>query len=124
MRLKAEATANGTMRILHKNRGRKPANTTLIEIVDEIMRFYKTELKGYNFCHTADVLAEDKDIFVSPSTESRVLKNHGIKFPKSKRRPKKHRPRDAREHEGKMAQMDDSSFDWLVDGQTLYLHGV
>jgi len=27
MRLKAEANANGTMSILHKNRGRKPSNT-------------------------------------------------------------------------------------------------
>lgn len=124
MRLKAEATANGTMSILHKNRGRKPVNAIPARIAAEIINFYETNLNGYNFCHTADVLAEDKKIFVSPSTVSRVLKKHGIKSPKSKRRPKKHRSRDAREHEGEMAQMDASPFDWLVDGQILHLHGV
>lgn len=124
MRLKAEANSNGTMSILHKNRGRKPPNALPSETANEIVRLYKSELDGYNFCHTADVLAEEKDIFVSPSTVTRLLKNHGIKSPKSKRRPKKHRSRDAREHEGEMAQMDASPFDWLVDGQTLHLHGV
>ncbi|HHV42061.1 MAG TPA: ISNCY family transposase [Clostridiaceae bacterium] len=123
-RMKAEASANGCMSILHKNRGRKPANALDPEVAEEICRIYQTELNGYNFCHAADVLAEDKGIFVSVSTVSRYLKANGIRSPKAKRRPKKHRSRDARECEGEMVQMDASKFDWLGNGSYLHLHGA
>lgn len=100
-RMKAEASKNGVMSILHKNRGRRAANALDPEVAEAISRIYQTELNGYNFCHATDVLAEDKGIFVSVSTVSRYLKANGIRSPKSKRRPKKHRSRKARECEGK-----------------------
>jgi transposase len=123
-RMKAAASTNGVMSILHKNRGRKPANSLDPEVAETICRIYQTELPGYNFCHATDVFAEDKDIFVSVSTVSRYLKADGIRSPKAKRRPKKHRSRDAREREGEMIQMDASSFDWLGNGSYLHLHGA
>jgi transposase InsO family protein len=123
-RMKTEASINGVMSILHKNRGRKPANSLDPEVAEKICRIYQTELPGYNFCHATDVFAEDKDIFVSVSTVSRYLKADGIRSPKAKRRPKKHRSRDAREREGEMIQMDASSFDWLANGSYLHLHGA
>jgi transposase len=123
-RMKAGASAIGVMDILHKNRGRKPVNALDPEVARTICRIYQEELPGYNFCHAADVLAEDKDIFVSVSTVSRYLKADGIRSPKAKRRPKRHRSRDAREREGEMIQMDASSFDWLGDSSYLHLHGA
>jgi transposase len=123
-RMKAAASANGVTSILHKNRGRRPVNTLDPEVAEAIYRIYQEELPGYNFCHTADVLAEDKDIFVSVSTVSRYLRANGIRSPKAKHRPKKHRSRDAREREGEMIQMDASSFDWLSNGAYLHLHGA
>lgn len=123
-RLKSEATTNGVMNLLHKNRGRKPVNTLDPEIAAQIITFYQSEIPGYNFCHATDVLAEEKNIFVSVSTVSRILKNKGIRSPKAKRRPKKHRSRDARAREGEMAQMDASKFDWLGNGSYLHLHGA
>lgn len=123
-RMKAEASTNGVMSILHKNRGRKPANALDTELAEKICRIYQTELYKYNFCHATDVLAEDKDIFVSVSTVSRYLKANGIRSPKAKRRPKRHRSRNAREREGEMIQMDASSFDWLGNGSYLHLHGA
>jgi transposase len=123
-RMKAEASTNGVMSIFHKNRGRKPANSLDPKVAEALCLIYKTELPGYNFCHATDVLAEDKDIFVSVSTVSRYLKANGIRSPKAKRRPKKHRSRDAREREGEMIQMDASSFDWLGSGSYLHLHGA
>lgn len=123
-RMKAEASKKGTLFILHKNRGRKPVNALDPKVAETICRIYQTELPGYNFCHAADVLAEDKDIFVSVSTLSRYLKADGVRSPKSKRRPKKHRSRDARQSEGEMVQMDASSFDWLGNGSYLHLHGA
>lgn len=123
-RLKTEATAHGVMSVLHKSRGRKPANALDPQIASAIVQTYETELLGYNFCHATDVLAEEKGLYVSVSTVSRLLKAQGIHSPKAKRRPKKHRSRDAREHEGEMAQMDASKFDWLSNGSYLHLHGA
>ena len=123
-RLKAEAAKNGVTNILHKHRGRKPSNCLDPAIAAGIVSTYLNELTGYNFCHTADVLAEDKGIFVSPSTVSRYLKANGIRSPKAKRRPKKHRSRNARAAEGELAQMDASRFDWLGNGSYLHLHGA
>jgi transposase len=123
-RLKAEASANGVMSILHKNRGRKPANALAPETKAAIIRIYNTELLNYNFCHAADVFAEDKGIFVSVSTVSRCVKASGVSSPKAKRRPKKHRSRNSREREGELVQMDASSFDWLGNGSYLHLHGA
>lgn len=123
-RMKAEASSKGAICLLHKNRGRKPANSLDPGVAETICRIYQTELPGYNFCHATDVFAEEKDIFVSVSTVSRYLKANGIRSPKAKRRPKKHRSRDARESEGEMIQMDASSFDWLGSGSYLHLHGA
>jgi transposase len=123
-RMKAKASANGATGILHNNRGRRPANALDPSVAEAIYKIYREELPDYNFCHTADVLAEDKDIFVSVSTVARYLKAHGIRSPKAKRRPKKHRSRDARAREGEMCQMDASSFDWLGNGSYLHLHGA
>jgi Integrase core domain. len=123
-RLKVEATANGVMSILHKNRGRKPANALDPKLALNIIEIYEKELINYNFCHATDVLAEDKGIFVSVSTVSRHLKASGIRSPKAKRRPKKHRSRNARKREGELVQMDASSYDWLGNDSYLHLHGA
>ncbi|WP_242824960.1 ISNCY family transposase [Dehalobacter sp. DCA] len=119
-----EATANGVMSILHKNRGRKPANALDPKLALNIIEIYEKELINYNFCHATDVLAEDKGIFVSVSTVSRHLKASGIRSPKAKRRPKKHRSRNARKREGELVQMDASSYDWLGNDSYLHLHGA
>ncbi len=123
-RLKARASTDGVMNLLHKNRGRIPANALNSQVAANIVQTYQTELAGYNFCHATDILAEDKGIYVSVSTLSRHLKVQGIRSPKAKRRPKKHRSRDARQQEGEMVQMDASKFDWLSNGSYLHLHGA
>ena len=123
-RLKKEAAKNGVYGILHKRRGQKPANSIDPMIIEEIVNIYKSELSGYNFCHATDILAEEKQIFVSVSTVSRSLKAHDIRSPKAKRRPKKHRSRDARSCEGELVQIDASKFDWLSNGSYLHLHGA
>ena len=79
MRLKAEAAANGPMAVLHKNRGRKPANALDPVLAETIVDICTSRLAGYNFCHMADVLAEDYGIFVSVSTLSRLLRKEGIR---------------------------------------------
>jgi transposase len=123
-RLKVEATAHGVMSVLHHSRGVKPANALDPKVAQKLVEIYETELAGYNFCHATDVLAEEKGVFVSVSTTSRYLKAKGVRSPQAKRRPKKHRSRDARSREGELVQMDASPFDWLGTGSRLHLHGA
>lgn len=42
-RIKAEASTNGIMSILHKNRERKPSNALDPEVVNKICRIYQTD---------------------------------------------------------------------------------
>lgn len=123
-RLKAEAAAHGALAVLHKSRGRRPANSIDPVLAQTLVKIYRTSLAGYNFCHATDILAEEHGLFYSVSTVARYLRVAGIRSPKAKRRPKKHRSRDARPCEGEMAQMDASQFDWLGNGSYLHLHGA
>ena len=86
-RLKAEAAAHGVAAILHAGRGRKPPNVLDPVLAETIVATYRDELFGYNFCHAADVLAEEKGIRISVRTLSRYLHAAGIPSPKSRRRP-------------------------------------
>jgi len=123
-RIKAQATTGGILSILHKSRSHTPSNTLDENTAAEIREVYQNSLQGYNFTHATDVLAEEKEVFVSVSTVSRILKAQGIRSPKAKRKLKKHRSRDARLYEGEMAQMDASSFDWWGTRSYLHLHGA
>lgn len=123
-RLKAEAAAHGALAVLHKSRGKKPANSINPVLAQTLVKTYCTSLVGYNFCHATDILAEEHSLFLSVSTVARYLKAAGIRSPKAKRRPKKHRSRESRPCEGEMAQMDASKFDWLDNGTYLHLHGA
>ena len=122
-RLKTKARQYGINAVLHGNRGIPPAHALTMEQRKEIADIYAEELKDYNYSHARDVLEEDKAIIVSRSTVSRILKNQGIKSPKSRRPRKNHPSRDARSREGSMAQMDASSYDWLSNDSYLQLHG-
>lgn len=123
-RLKVTASTNGVISLLHKSRGRKPANTLDPGISAQLVKIYNSDLLNYNFCHATDILSEEKGISVSVSTVSRYLKAAGISSPKAKRRPKHHRSRNPRAREGELVQMDASCFDWLGNGSYLHLHGA
>lgn len=124
LRLKAEAAENGAVSVLHKGRGRRPANALPQALESRIIAIYRERLSGYNFSHAADVLSDEYGIAVSRSTVSRCLRKSGIPSPKQRRRPKRHRARFARTHEGELVQMDASRFDWLSTGSLLHLHGA
>ena len=66
-RIKAQVRTDGVMNILHKSRGHTPSNALDSVTAATITHLCQKELKGYNFTHAADVLAEEKGIFVSVS---------------------------------------------------------
>lgn len=123
-RLKAKARQGGISAVLHGNRGKSPAHALTKVQRKKVTDIYTGELNGYNYSHARDVLEEDKEITVSRSTVSRILREQGIKSPKARRPRKNHRSRDARPREGSLGQMDASSHDWLSNGSYLHLHGA
>lgn len=123
-RLKKRGREHGLISILHQNRGRKPACTIDPQTKDTILKLYQGEFSNYNFSHFTDVLTEEKAVHVSRSSVSRTLRAAQIRSPKASRRPKRHRSRDPRPHEGELVEMDASSFDWLSNGTRLHLHGA
>jgi transposase len=123
-RLKKRGRIQGIESILHRNRGRKPAFAVPNETRDLILVLYREKYSHYNFSHFNDVLSQETGILVSRSSISRIVRDGGFKSPKSTRRPKQHRSREARPYEGELAQMDASQYDWLSNGSSLHLHGA
>jgi len=123
-RLKAKARKAGISAIFHGNRNRKPHNAVSEQIEKRIIDLAEGELEGYNFLHMQEVLAEEHDLDISYSSLSRLLKKHGIKSPKGKRRRKKHRPREAKAYKGELVQLDASKYDWFSDGSYAHLHAA
>lgn len=123
-RLKQNYLTQGIEALTHKNRYRAPANKTDPKLREEALRIYQEELKNYNFSHACDVLQQEHHINIKRPTFDRWLREENMVSPKAKKRPAKHRSRKPRAHEGELAQMDASPFDWLNHGTPLHLHGV
>jgi transposase len=123
-RLKKRGRIQGIESILHRNRGRKPVFAVPKETRDSILALYREKYSRYNFSHFNDILSQETGIFLSRSSISRIVRDGGFKSPKSTRRPKQHRSREARAYEGELAQMDASQYDWLSNGSSLHLHGA
>jgi len=63
-------------------------------------------------------------IIISDNTARSILNTEGIKSPKTKRKPKKHRRRKRREHEGELVQTDATPHDFFGMGEKVCLHGI
>jgi transposase len=123
-RLKKRGRDQGLTSMLHQNRGRKPACAIDQQTKDTVVRLFQEKYSTYNFTHYTDVLEEEESISISRSSVSRTLHAALTQSPKAKRRPKRHRSRDPRPHEGELVEMDASPFDWLSNGTRPHLHGA
>jgi len=80
-RLKAGVKKDGSVFVIHKNRGHKPKYTIPIKIRDKIISLALTKYKNANYAHLSELLKEEEGIPVSQSSVSRILKAKGIKSP-------------------------------------------
>jgi transposase len=125
LRLKATYIAEGAKGLTHKNRGKKPVHTIPDSLKDKVANCYSQKYNGSNNCHFSELLAEQENIFISPSSVRRILLDKGLKPLKQKRRAKAHRPRERKPQAGLLWQLDASSHDWLEGrGPWLTLHAA
>ena len=114
-RLIAAYRKDGAAALAHKNRGRKPLNTTPVETQQKVASLAKEKYQGINHTHLTELLAEREGVELSRPTVRRILMKSGQPSPR-RRRPPRHRTRRQRmPQEGMMLQLDGSYHRWLEE---------
>ncbi|MBC7320612.1 ISNCY family transposase [bacterium] len=112
-RIKKGVKEEGLSFLAHKNRGRKPKHAIPTELRERVVSLYTSKYLGANYSHTAELLAEYEDIYLSVSTVRRILKSAGIVSPRKHRQPKVYKSRHRMPKEGMLVQMDGSTHYWF-----------
>lgn len=99
--------------LIHRNRGREPANKIGKETRTRILRLAQEKYAGFNDTHLCEKLVEEEGFSVSRETVRGLLRGHGF-APKRRHRPPRHRSRrPRREGMGALIQMDGSPHRWF-----------
>lgn len=112
-RLKKAVAREGPKALIHKNRGRFPANRLPAGLCARVLELVTTTYGQFNDTHCAEMLARREGITLSRETIRRMRRAQGIK-PKRKRRPRQHYKRRIRkELTGMMLLWDGSPHLWF-----------
>jgi len=123
-RLRKSVEEKGKDAVAHGNTGKAPSTTIKMEQRQRIVTLYKEKYYGANFQHFTEMLEKNEKISISPNTIKGILNAEGIKSPKTKRKPKKHRRRKRREHAGALTQTDATPFEFFETEEKYCLHGA
>jgi transposase len=110
-RLKHRLQADGPQALRHGNTARPPANKTPEPLRQQVLDLASTTYAHFNFCHLADILAEEHHIILSDETLRRWLRPLGHGRPL--RRGKHRRRRTRRAREGELLFLDGSPHPWF-----------
>ncbi|TFH11069.1 MAG: hypothetical protein E4H08_02220 [Candidatus Atribacteria bacterium] len=91
-RMLAAYRKQGSATVAHGNRGRRPANATVTEIVRQMIELARTRYGGVNYTHLTELLEEREGIDLSRSTVRTIVLSAGITSPRQ-RQPPRHRVR-------------------------------
>ena len=83
---------NKAQSLIHKSKGISTGRGYGDDMANRIISIYKSDYYGWNYSHFKDALEEDKQINVSISYITKLLRKNGIKSPKSKRQKKESSP--------------------------------
>ncbi|SHF39063.1 Transposase [Caldanaerobius fijiensis DSM 17918] len=124
-RLKKGVKEQGESFVIHKNRGRKPANAIPEDVVRRVIDLKQNKYQDANFSHFRDLLEEREGIILSYSSVYRLLTSAGIQSPRNHRKPPKvHARRKRKPQAGLLVQIDCSPFEWIPSMGQLALHGA
>src|SRR5947209_11157517 len=112
LRLKRRLLAEGPQGLIHRNTARPPANCTLPELKQQVLHLATTTYAHFNFCHLADILAQEHHILLSDETLRRWLRPQGHGRP-PRRRGKHRRRRTRRSRAGELLLLDGSPHPWF-----------
>ncbi len=112
-RILAAYRKEGAAAVAHGNRGRKPKNALEESLRERVLELARTKYAGFNHLHMSEMLRDEDELPVGPSSVRRILLGAGIASPR-RRRPARHRSRRERyPKEGMLLQIDGSPHDWL-----------
>ena len=112
-RLRQRLERDGPRGLVHRNRGRSPANRLAPELAAQIVRLSREKYALFNDSHFTEVLAGEHGIRVGRETVRSLLRGAGL-VPKRKRKPRRHhRRRPRKPQEGLMMQWDGSPHAWF-----------
>lgn len=103
----------GAEALVHGNRGRRPANRTADTHRERVVGLATTRYGGLDREHTADLLAEEQGLTVTPRTLRRWLSDEGVPTVRRRRAPQHRRRRARMAQAGLLLQVDGSRHDWL-----------
>ena len=107
--------SDGAAALVHRNRGRTPANRIDPVVRSRLVELATTEFAGFNPVHLAETLAEEGhvDLAVCPRTIRRILAEAGKALPRTRRSPRHRSRRERMARAGMLLQTDGSRHDWL-----------
>jgi len=112
-RLKARFAHSDGKGLIHRNRGRTPANALNEDTRTRVIELHSQRYPDTNDTHFTELLREREGIDLGRETVRRILRSAGLP-PKRRRRPPKHRSRRQRkERLGQMIQWDGSPHPWF-----------
>jgi transposase len=112
-RLKARFAHADGKGLIHRNRGRTPANALNEDTRTRVIELHSQRYPDTNDTHFTELLREREGIDLGRETVRRILRGAGLP-PKRRRRPPKHRSRRQRkERLGQMIQWDGSPHPWF-----------
>jgi hypothetical protein len=104
--------AEGPQGLIHRNTARPPPNRTPAELKQRVIHLATTTYAQFNFCHLADVLADEHHVILADETLRRWLRPHGHGRP-PRRRGKHRRRRTRRRRGGELLFLDGSPHRWF-----------
>jgi len=123
-RLKARYEEQGPTALMHGNRGRASGQAWPAELRAQVVALAEGKYAGFNQQHFTEKLAEEEGLQLSRSTVRRILRDAGLRPPRSRRAPKHRQRRERLGQEGMLVQADGSRYQWLgPDGSYLTLIG-
>ena len=112
-RLRKKMRERGAQGLLHGNRGSRPWNRTVGQVVKKVLQLAKGRYQGLNDTHLTEKLGEKEGMKLSRQTIRRLLRQGGIAAAR-KHRPKRHyKRRERRAQEGEFVLWDGSPHRWL-----------
>jgi transposase len=118
-RLKKRYVEEGTQGLLHKNRGKPPANSYAQDFKQEALGLYKSKYMGFGPTFAREKLNEDDGINVPSDTLRRWLLAANL-ITKQRKRKKYRALRQRKDSFGDLLQIDGSIHQWFHNDDTYY----
>lgn len=106
----------GENALVHKNRGRIPANKLKPDLRQRIVLLYSMEDSDMNFNFFQELLEDEHGISISYTALYKLLTSAGYRSPEAHAKKKKrvHRPRQRKEFRGELIQIDGCEHQWFL----------